>query len=533
MAEELTFARKASGLVRGLSTYDAFGMGLINILPLYVIWWMVMAGLGFFPRSNLFISLGLTCVTLGVASPIVWGVLGGSMPRSGGDYLYNTRVINPAIGMAASMGMILGQMYWSIYMATWITQPSLQLIGQFLGWQGLVDFASGTWGTFACTLLLFAGAFSLVAFGWKAYKLVIRPVLAITIATTAIVFIPMLFMSKGAFINTWNTAASTYDSLDYSSFIRAVETANGAPLPTTWSWGDTIGAFTATFMVVIYAYVSCYVGGEVKKPGKALFTANWLGGAVAAALSFLCLFGLYHMASSKFLIAAAYNSLYPVEGYALPWDTSVLGLTFMGSGMNRFIGVLIALTWLLGTIAIFAVILGFVQRVLFAWGMDRMGPKFFTAISPRWGSPIKSFAFVAIVICGLSVAYELWLQDALTGLVASGMMTVSVFAVTAISAILLPYRKRVQGVWVASPYSQWKLAGIPVVTIGGLVYFAYVLILLYYAFLSPNTRDVTGKNLFVFVGVWIIGFAWFMFWRYRSMKADINIDLAFKELPPE
>ena len=55
MAEELAFARKASGLTRGLSMYDAFGMGLINILPLYAIWFMFMAGLGIFAHANLFI----------------------------------------------------------------------------------------------------------------------------------------------------------------------------------------------------------------------------------------------------------------------------------------------------------------------------------------------------------------------------------------------------------------------------------------------------------------------------------------------
>jgi len=316
--------------------------------------------------------------------------------------------------------------------------------------------------------------------------------------------------------------------------MQAVVKAQGAPFPITWNWGDTIGAFTATFMLVIYAYVSAYVAGEVKRPTKALFTANWLGGMVTVGLALLCLFGLYHMAESKFLIAAAYNEFSgPVEGYNLPWSTSIMGLAFMGSGFNRVIGVMLPLTWLISTIAIFAVILTFVQRVLFAWGMDRMGPKFFTDISTRWGTPIKGFAFVAIVCGSFSGAYILWLQSALTGLVAAGMMTVSVFMVTAISATIFPFRKRARGIWVSSPYSRWRLLGVPVVTIAGIVYLAYVAILLYYAFVSEKTRDLTGKNLFIFVAIWVIGVLWYMFWRSRSRRQDINIDVAFKELPPE
>ena len=34
MAEELAFARKASGLVRGLSMWDAFGVGFMRLIPI-------------------------------------------------------------------------------------------------------------------------------------------------------------------------------------------------------------------------------------------------------------------------------------------------------------------------------------------------------------------------------------------------------------------------------------------------------------------------------------------------------------------
>ena len=533
MAEELAFARKASGLTRGLSIFDAFGMGIGNTLPLYGIWFMFMS-FALFPKMNLLLAIAITAVTLGLSSPIVWGVLGASMPRSGGDYLYNTRVINPVIGMAASMGMVIGELYWSIYMATWISVPSLQFIGQVMGWKGLVDFAESTWGTFVCSVALFVCAFCLISFGWGVYKTILRPIIVIGLALTGICFLPMLFRSSDSFVAIWNSTAAQYQSLNYQDFLGAVQTASGQPLTGSWNWADTIGGFTATFMLVIYNYVGAYVGGEIKKPGKAMFLAHGWGNAITVGLALIFFAGVSQIMDRKFMVAAAYNQFSgPVSGYNLPWDTSALSIAFMGSGLNRVVGVLLGFTWLISTIAIFAIILTFMQRVLFAWGMDRMAPRFLTEMSARWGTPIKGFAFVSVVICGFSLVYQLWLTNALTGLMAAGMMTASVFLVTGISSIVLPYRKRVHGIWQASPYSQWKIGSVPVVTIAGVVYTVYVLVLLYYAFLSPNTRDITGKNMFVFGAIWVFGVVWYLFWRYRSKKMQINIDAAFGELPPE
>ena len=52
----------------------------------------------------------------------------------------------------------------------------------------------------------------------------------------------------------------------------------------------------------------------------------------------------------------------------------------------------------------------------------------------------------------------------------------------------------------------------------GLVDVAYVVMLLYYAFLDPKTRDITGKKALIFVVFWVIGIAWYYFWKRRSAR---------------
>ena len=100
MAEELAFARKASGLVRGLSMTDAFAVGFMNQGLTPSIWFAITFGLGVFLGGNLIIAALISFVLAGIGFPIVWGVLGGSMPRSGGEYVYNSRIVHPLFGIA-------------------------------------------------------------------------------------------------------------------------------------------------------------------------------------------------------------------------------------------------------------------------------------------------------------------------------------------------------------------------------------------------------------------------------------------------
>ena len=91
MAEELAFARKASALVRGLSMTDAFAVGFMNQGITPSIWLIFTLGLGTFLGGNLVLAAVISLIMAGIGFPIVWGVLGGSMPRSGGEYIYNSR----------------------------------------------------------------------------------------------------------------------------------------------------------------------------------------------------------------------------------------------------------------------------------------------------------------------------------------------------------------------------------------------------------------------------------------------------------
>jgi basic amino acid/polyamine antiporter, APA family len=344
----------------------------------------------------------------------------------------------------------------------------------------------------------------------------------------------LLFTSKASFIGNWNALAKQYGSLDYNSFTSAVGKTAGPAMPTTWNWGDTLGGMVALMVLFIYLYTVAYVGGEVKRPEKSILQANFLIIMVPAAIAALCFVGLYKMLDFNFLSAAGYNNLNgPIDGYTMPWPSSFMTLVFVAAGGNRFVGLLAALSFGAANWLLIGIDFILMQRAMFAWGMDRRGPKWFTSINARYASPIGMYMILGTICIACTAWYVYSGGSSLTGLVGAGLQLVSVFLITGISALIFAYRKKVRSIWDSSPFRTWKLAGIPVVSVAAVFYLVYLGMDFYFAFIGPKTKDVTGKNLIFFAVAWAVGIAWYFAWRQRSIAAGIDPSLAYGELPPE
>src|SRR5512137_1130466 len=139
MPEQMAFARKASGLVRGLSFLYAFGVGFMNQGLTPSMWVMISLGLGVYTGGNLIIATLLSMALCGVGFSLVWGILGGSMPRSGGEYIYNSRIFSPLIGIAESFGNAFVWILWIYIFAPWTVDPASIMLCQFLGAPALAE----------------------------------------------------------------------------------------------------------------------------------------------------------------------------------------------------------------------------------------------------------------------------------------------------------------------------------------------------------------------------------------------------------
>ena len=361
-----------------------------------------------------------------------------------------------------------------------------------------------------------------------------RPFLVVGIGGPLILALVLLLTSRGAFVEAWNVLAARDGSLHYASFATAVGRTVHSQMPAIWDWHDTLGLMSPLSLMFIYTYAVAYVGGEVKRPEKNLLYSGWLAAGVTSSIAAMTFVGLYRMLDFSFLSAAAKNDLLGgVAGYHFPVPTNYMALAWIAARSNPIVGGVAALSFLLTSFWVLVISFLIAGRVWFAWGMDRMGPKWFADVHPRWASPIKTY-FVCLLLCaGALAVYDLWFTNQMSGLIAAGMQLVSTFLLTALAALLLPYRRRAQSIWQASPYRRWTFAGLPLVSIAGLIYLAYVVLLLYFAFLDSRTRDVNGKNMIFLAGAWLAGCLWYMYWRRRGGTEAVDISASFGQLPPE
>jgi basic amino acid/polyamine antiporter, APA family len=534
MVGEKVFARKASGLVRGLSLIDAFGVGIMNIGLAPSMFFMISVGLLIYPGGNLVIAAILGFLLGGISFPLVWGILGGSMPRSGGEYVYNSRIISPIVAVAESFGNAWAWILWITTLAPYVVNPGLTMLFGWLGLGYLNDSITSFWGLFGISSLINVLAFLLLAFGMKLYAKIQRFAMAIGLLGVVVCLLILTFSSHAAFVNSWNSLAAQYGSLDYNSFLSTAQqymADAGSTLPTTWNWPDTIGLMIAGSWLIIYSYAVAFIAGEVKRPDKTLIGGSFMATLIPSILMVWCGIVLYNTVGYQFTVAASYldGAGATLAGYTVPWSMNFMGLAAV-LNQSPIVLILMGLSFILFSIWFVALSYLAFPRILFAWGMDRIGPTWFTDIDYRTSTPLKTMVLLFVIGEILLVPF-CYFNDFRAGFVVTTLEIVSVFAVTAIAATIFAHRKSVKTLWETSPYKNWKILGIPVITIAGVLNLIYLGILFYgFAFYIENPAPWVW---IVFVVVWAAGIGWYLFWKRRNAKRGLEADMAFSELPPD
>jgi amino acid transporter len=531
--------------------WDAFGVGFMNQGLTPSIWVMTSLGVGVYLGGNLIWATIISMVLAGIGFPIVWGVLGGSMPRSGGEYIYNSRIIHPIVGIGESFGNAFVWILWIYVLAPWMADPGMVMMSQFMDWTWLYDSANETffggldyyWGAFVIATVANIIAFLFVVFGIKWFARIQKVVMIFGIGGCAVLLgaITWAAMNGGqaGFVEGWNATAAQYGSIDYAGFLAGASEEAGQAMPSTWNWFDTFGVMVAGSWLFAYSYCITFIAGEVKRPDKTIILSNLFAILVPGAFMLWAAVALYGMVEFDFFSATQFvdNAGSDLGGaYTVPWSTNFMGLLAMvnSNQVVLFISVLSFLAFDLWWIALSY--LAF-PRIIFAWGMDRMGPKWFTDINPRFASPVKNHILCFVLGQIMIGVYIFWQNETMQGLAVTALEIFSVFGVTAVAALLFPFVKKAKGIWNASPYKTWKLAGIPVVTIGAIVDIVYLAILAYFFFFLPDPakrlEGFTSTTAWMIGITWALGIAWYFFWKQRSKSVGVDVSMTYGELPPE
>ena len=539
MSDQMAFARKASGLVRGLSFMDAFGVGFMNQGLTPSMWVMISFGLGVYTGGNLIYATLISAILCGIGFSLVWGILGGSMPRSGGEYIYNSRIIHPVIGIAESFGNAFVWIMWIFVLAPWTIDPGLVMMFQFLGFQSAADVVTQPTYVFLISSLVSVIALLFVVFGMKVFASVQKVIMVLGILGCTVILLVFTFTSHDAFVQAWNNLAVQYNSLDYEGFLttaRSTIEGTGDVLPITWNWFDTFGVMVAGSWLFAYSYCITFIAGEVKRPDKTIILANL--SAILVPAFFMTWLGivLYRSVGFEFLSATAWvdNSGEMLAGYTFPWSPNFVGLAAVIVPTNTIILFMMALSFIVFNLWWVALSYLAFPRILFAWGMDRMGPKWFADIDYRWASPVKNH-ILCFILGEIGIFLFAFYGDPMESLSVTGMEIVSVFGITAIAAAIFPFSRRARQIWDSSPYKKWNILGIPVVTLAAIVNLIYLGILFYFFFFMTEMgeQELVKGSMILYSVIWLLGILWYFYWKNRNKQVGVDISMTFGELPPD
>jgi amino acid transporter len=141
------FTRKATGLVREVSLFDAFVMNTIGMNVAIGAVFLFLQAPADFPGGSMLLATVIGTVVMASTLLTVYAEFAAAMPRSGGDYVFVSRALHPVLGwlLAWSQGIWL-IFFWIGFNAwfalTFIIPVSLTTIGTSTGqsfWTTLSD----------------------------------------------------------------------------------------------------------------------------------------------------------------------------------------------------------------------------------------------------------------------------------------------------------------------------------------------------------------------------------------------------------
>lgn len=527
------FLREATGLVREAGWLDILIFASLNISWGLSAWWYFLWGPYFAPGGNLHLGVLLTTVPM-IFGALAWALLVTIAPRSGGDYVFVSRILHPLLGFLSSFGWIIANFVWVAVLPSYVADPALLTTFSLTGLEQAAEFAGSSIGILLIGIIIITVSALVTILGLKAFRVFQAACFALGVLHFAAIWAVLLGASRESFIAAWNSFSAAYGSADYDTIVREglrylVETY-GADTSYTWSVAKALPLMPVAAWGLLYPYLAAYIAGETRDVQKSMIIGIPGGLVLASASWWITGALLERVVGYDFLLSIAYVYGDGLGLYKLPFPPSYFAFAAIMAPLW--------LRWLIGIgftawILYYALYTIFpMSRIFLAWAFDRIAPGFLADMSERFHAPVKNvllttaLSFIMLAIYALNPEY-------LAGFTAMIPQISTTFLFTAISAIVVPYRGKTKLMYESSPVSKLKVAGVPFISICGAVYAGLLLVLLYFYFTNPGLGALHVPSLLTILAAYVAGTAYFYGVKLYRRRQGIDIDLAFRELPPE
>jgi amino acid transporter len=532
--EKKLFVRDATGLVKEFNALDIFTIVMSQVvggswvlLP-FQMW-------GQYPGGNYLVGFAISAVPLflGTAATYCMAV---AMPRSGGSYIWTSRLLSAPLGYILAWTAIIGGPIGNagvMVLGGYYLAQSIQLISigthnpALLPLAQVVASGPNLWVITIAAIVLF----SLPAFfGGRIFKGFVYFTTLTMLAGFVILIILVYATPSASFPSLWDqtfgpgayqqvAAAATKRGWTESSYLRSDPTASmSITVAAMLMWGGL-------------SHWASWLPGEARRPARSIFAGTFGAGITALVLGLLLSGAAIHVgqafitqlwvarADLPYLVGVSPGLPIIMAVVAPAFGPVVVGLVMVISGMIFY--------YSLKNATAFVVML---SRAPFALSFDRMFPEKLSELKFRH-QPVYSymlFVFLLAFYAALGFVIGVW---ALAGWYAFGLGLIAVFM--GLSCAVMPYSKR--DIYEAAPrFVQRRVAGVPLVTIVGSVSAASWMFLLGNSLKSiidgPNGLYILLVQVLVyFVG----GIVLFAYYNERNARNKIAVKEIYEEIPPE
>jgi basic amino acid/polyamine antiporter, APA family len=521
------YTRDATGLRKEAGPFDIFVYNVNNQnIALGVIF--LFGGLASYPGGSFALTV-LVATLLVIPIYVVYSRLSADMPRSGGDYVWVSRILGrkfgPLLGFTVAATWIMSA-FVSIgapmaFMAQFGIAPFLRELGSAAGSVALAH--AGDW-VYSNNGTLIVGTLFLIAFtvvmlvGVRTYMTLQRYAFFLACMGLIIGLICLLFTGHHSFATSFDAYVKNLSGVD-----GAFGLAEKAGAPTAnhpFSSTATYYASIWSLYMVLFGATSCYIGGEVRQPARTQRLGMFGSLAFTAVGLLLLILALINVGGEAFFmglgsakLGLAYAPTYNELVYAL-FAPSIVGAIVMGVTFFFWTYVWMPINYFTAT------------RLLLALSLDGYLPRSLSKVNSRFGTP-----HVAIILCGLFGLLSLYLFvdgviSTVTLVFACGVM----FAVTGFAATLYPYTMR--RTWESS--SPRRVLGVPVISLWGAAQFVFSLVVLDIFWADPVAGiRLSTSNMIINIGAPILAIVLAAIVIIIRRSGGTDLSLATAEIPVE
>ena len=592
MAAPSLFLRNATGLVKGWSGFDAFVYSFMSVNLVTLGMFYSLAIFAYQPDGSAIASIILTAVAMTFVC-IAYAGLIAVMPRAGGDYVWQTRVLDGIpgavvggafgfiavflVGTATAMGdvttyagavagalagaflglkrggigFVLSATGWWFILALWapiygfiLNIEFVQPLAAILGWQDGVTFFSSETGGFTVSLATIVITTALVALGMAGYARIQRWSLYIGLGALALVLVLMAISSVDTFRTAYDREAQAMFGVSNAYQATIDQAASDPASAYTGNELDPLGFGAGTFALIpfmlfflLYPNWGATLYGEVRGAGdfkkvlRGMLGGLWV--TVALAVIFVLLaaktFGWTFFNASN-VTYVNYAYVYSDAAPPMPiWGYPPMLAAFLID--SDILQAIIVLAFGAWWLGWTGTLFLSSTRMIFAAAFDRVLPEWAARVSDR-GVPWAALALIMIPSVVLSYFYAYSGDFRALTLDATLVIAVTFFG-TSIAATILPWWKK--DMYQASPIAQYNVLGLPLLALAGAVstiFFAWVL----YMWLTSALYGIGigNTNSILFLGA-LYGAAAVLYIVARLVRKaqGVDLDAIHAEIPAE